>query len=170
MKNLFAVLLMVIVVGGAGVYVVKSRNVSESMDNNEIHETEIMMEEEGAMMEEEGAMEEGVMMESEDRYLVYSPEVFAAAEGTKQVLYFYANWCPTCGPADVGFMEGSDRIPEDMVVIRVNYNDTDTDQAEKELANKYEVTYQHTYVQLDEQGEVVTKWNGGGLDELLSKI
>jgi thioredoxin-related protein len=52
----------------------------------------------------------------------------------------------------------------------VNYNDTATDQAEKELAKKYGVTYQHTFVQIDAEGNEVTKWNGGKIEELLHNI
>jgi hypothetical protein len=55
-------------------------------------------------------------------------------------------------------------------VIRVNYNDPDTDATEKELAKKYGITYQHTFVQIDSTDQVVTKWNGGRLKELLSNL
>lgn len=57
-----------------------------------------------------------------------------------------------------------------MVIFRVNYNDPETDDQEKELAKKYEITYQHTFVQVDEGGNVITKWNGGGLTELLENL
>ena len=56
------------------------------------------------------------------------------------------------------------------MVLRVNYNDPDTDQEEKELAKKYGITYQHTYVQIDSAGKELTKWNGGGAAELLVNI
>ena len=57
-----------------------------------------------------------------------------------------------------------------MVVIRTNYNDPDTDQEEKDLAKKYGITYQHTFVQVDAQGKELTKWNGGQTDELVTNI
>ncbi|KXK10180.1 MAG: hypothetical protein UZ22_OP11002000912 [Microgenomates bacterium OLB23] len=56
------------------------------------------------------------------------------------------------------------------MVIRVNYNDPQTDDEEKALAKQYGVGYQHTFVQIDQQGNEVTKWNGGSLKELLSSI
>ena len=56
-----------------------------------------------------------------------------------------------------------------MTVIRVNYNDPETDQEEKDLAKKYNVVYQHTFVQIDEEGNLVTRWNGGQIEELLAK-
>jgi thioredoxin 1 len=95
------------------------------------------------------------------KYLPFSSEVLSSSVSRRRVLFFFANWCPTCRPADQNFSENVSRIPSDVVLIRVNYNDTDTDQSEKELATKYGVTYQHTFIQIDSGGNVVTKWNGG---------
>ena len=39
-----------------------------------------------------------------------------------------------------------------------------------DLAKKYGITYQHTFVQIDSQGKEVTKWNGGQTDELAANI
>ena len=103
------------------------------------------------------------------RYLNYSKANLEKNTG-KRVLFFYASWCPTCRPADSDFRTNADKIPADLTLIRVNYNDPETDQEEKDLAKKYEATYQHTYVQIDEKGGVVTKWNGGQLDKLLTEV
>ena len=104
------------------------------------------------------------------RYVEYSKANFDAASSNRRVLFFYASWCPTCKPADASFMQNESRIPEDVTLIRVNYNDPETDQDEKDLAKKYGITYQHTFVQIDSSGNEVTKWNGGHIDELLSNI
>ena len=103
-------------------------------------------------------------------YVTYSPEALASAASDRRVLFFYANWCPTCQPADESFSTNQSQLPTDVTVLRVNYNDTQTDQAEKDLAKKYGVTYQHTFVQIDAAGNEVAKWNGGKIDELLSNI
>jgi thiol-disulfide isomerase/thioredoxin len=105
-----------------------------------------------------------------DRYQVFSPGVLEKTAQTRRVLFFYANWCPTCRPVDKNLTDQMAQLPEDVTVIRVNYNDTQTDQAEKDLAKKYGITYQHTFVQIDEQGSEVAKWNGGQLEELLEKL
>jgi thioredoxin 1 len=111
------------------------------------------------------------MVSEDSRYKIYeSQKTLDEAYDTRRVLYFYASWCPTCIPADRDFKENADKIPEDVTLIRVNYSDPDTDQNEKDLAKKYGVTYQHTFVQIDENGEEVTKWNGGQMLELLANI
>ena len=111
-----------------------------------------------------------VMVNSgESRYVEHSKTALAKAAGNRRVLFFYASWCPTCQPTDANLKENTGRIPEDLTVIRVNYNDPETDQEEKDLAKKYNVVYQHTFVQIDAEGNMVTGWNGGQIDELLAK-
>lgn len=104
------------------------------------------------------------------RYVVYSKKSFDDASSTRRVLFFYASWCPICKPTDASFTQNAKKIPEDVTVIRVNYNDPETDQEEKDLAKKYGITYQHTFVQIDRAGKEVATWNGGQIDELLSNI
>lgn len=111
-----------------------------------------------------------IMAGSELRYVEYSDDVLTSSSSRRRVLFFYANWCPTCKPADMDFTKNSAAIPEDVQLIRVNYNDTETDQAEKDLAKQYGVTYQHTFVQIDPTGKVVTKWNGGSTSELVTNL
>ncbi len=108
--------------------------------------------------------------EQPSSYLPFTPTALADSVSTRRVLFFYASWCPTCIPADADFKENASMLPSDVTVIRVNYNDPDTDGEEKSLAKKYGVTYQHTYVQIDGEGNEVTKWNGGSSKELLAKI
>lgn len=110
------------------------------------------------------------MMKDASNYVKYSQQVLESSATKRRVLYFYASWCPTCIPANADFEKNVSMIPEDAVVIRVNYNDPDTDAEEKALATKYGITYQHTFVQIDSKGEVVTQWNGGSIKELLAKI
>lgn len=109
-------------------------------------------------------------VQGNSRYVEFSPAALAGSANTRRVLYFYASWCPTCRPADADFTARADKIPSDVIVIRVNYNDTDTDAEEKALAKKYAITYQHTFVQIDEKGEQVAVWNGGKTAELLENL
>lgn len=91
-------------------------------------------------------------------------------EDKRRVLFFFANWCPTCKAADKSLKSNEARIPKDVEIVKVNYNDSETDADEEALANRYGITYQHTFVQIDKDGNEVTKWNGGGFDELINNI
>jgi thiol-disulfide isomerase/thioredoxin len=152
MKNITLALVIIILVAGFGFYFFSQQNKQS----------------ESIMQGSPSTPAVGITEDS--RYIEYSNEILDKNTNKRRVLFFYANWCPTCRPADVDFRENSGKIPEDVVVIRVNYNDTDTDADEKSLAEAYGITYQHTFVQIDQNGNEVAKWNGGQIDELLTKI
>ncbi len=182
MKNTSNILIAVVilVIGGVGAYALLNSD-APMTNSDKMDKTDGMVQENTAAMapaEDAGMFDDTKKMESSDEimmktggtYVPFTPEALAAATDSRRVLFFYASWCPTCKPADVSFTENVTQIPDDVTVIRVNYNDTETDKAEKELAAKYGVTYQHTFVQIDAAGEEVTKWNGGKIEELLSNI
>jgi thiol-disulfide isomerase/thioredoxin len=114
--------------------------------------------------EEQAMADSGAMLQNKPRYMDYSEADFAAAGDSKRVLFFHAPWCPTCRPADREFRERANEIPEGVVVFKTDYD------SETELKQKYRITYQHTYVLVDEAGNEVSKWNGGAVDELLDMI
>lgn len=102
-------------------------------------------------------------------YLAYNKEAFESTEG-KKLLYFYANWCSTCRPVNKELQERTDDIPADLTIFRVNYADSETDDLEKDLARANNITYQHTFVLYDENGEEIKRWSGGGLEAILQNI
>lgn len=162
-KTIIVAALFVLVAGGLGAFVLLSGDASTKKTT--INDDAVVQEDQSSVVVSDKAM-----VKKEGRYVPFSPEVLANTSNSRRVLFFYANWCPTCRPANESFSGNEADIPDDVTLIRVNYNDTETDQAEKELSNKYGVTYQHTFVQIDGNGDVVTKWNGGQIDELLRNI
>ena len=63
------------------------------------------------------------------------------------VLYFYANWCPICKAEFPLMQKVFNELDTDKVIgFRVNYNDDQTDDNEKNLAREFGVAYQHTKV------------------------
>lgn len=173
MKNSSLIILAVFVLaaGGVGAYALMSRNTTMTKSDS-VAQTQPMVKDETVMLKDEttGTKSDETMMPKDNKYISFSPDGLANSASNRRVLFFYANWCPTCQPADASFTTNTAQIPTDVTVIRVNYNDTQTDQAEKDLAKKYGITYQHTFVQIDAQGNEVTKWNGGQIEELLSNL
>lgn len=174
MKNPIIIFVVIVVVAvlGIGAYTMSQ---SSSRSDLMMKKDESLMEPSSAMMEKkDDTPKEDKMvmddMQGESRYVEYSKSVLDSTSNGRRVLFFYASWCPSCKPADESFTQNMSKIPEDVVVIRVNYNDPETDQEEEDLAKEYGVTYQHTFVQIDSSGREVTKWNGGQIDELLSHI
>ena len=104
------------------------------------------------------------------KYVSYNEGILEENSGKRRILFFFANWCSTCKPADAHIKANENLIPGDVVVVRVNYNDSETDNQEKALARKYNVTYQHTFVEIDSEGNEVQKWNGGNTQLLLEQL
>ncbi len=173
MKNpkMILILIAVVAILGIGAYT-RSQNTSPSESKTPTEATS--MEPTGAMMQkDDSAVERDEMMDDTmavSRYVEYSKSALDSASSNRRVLFFYASWCPTCKPADASFTQNVSGIPDDVTIIRVNYNDPETDQEEKDLAKKYIITYQHTFVQIDSTGKEIAKWNGGQINELLSNI
>jgi thiol-disulfide isomerase/thioredoxin len=70
------------------------------------------------------------------------------------VLFFAADWCPTCQTTKKNLEADPAAIPAGLAVVRVDYDNSD------ELKQKYGVTTQHTFVQVDADGNEVAKWTG----------
>lgn len=93
------------------------------------------------------------------RYLDYSSDNFAKATENKgrAVLWFAAlAWCPSCQAADRDFKAHFDKVPKDVTILKIDY---DKDTAMKQ---KYAITTQDTFIQVDSQGKEIARWNSGG--------
>ena len=146
-----------------------SKGAMEEKENMKMEKTEDkMMPKDGeAMIKGDEAMREGKMMEQKfGVYKDFSPSALAEAtkNGGKAVLFFWAAWCPYCKEANADFTANAGQIPAGVTVLKVDYD------AEKDLKTKYGITYQHTFVQVDANGSLITKWSGGGVKELVSNI
>lgn len=106
----------------------------------------------------------------QEGYLEYSKEIFEESSAKKRVLFFYSNYCVTCVPADKIFKDNINKIPKDVVLIRVDFNDANTNIAEKDLAEQYKVVDAHTLIRIDQNGKELSKWNGGDIEELINQI
>jgi len=141
--------------------------------------TEVMMKEGDTMMMKDGkmTMQENVMVKTEtgtvdvsvnaDAGAVVGKQLAASTAGSYEnydaeklqltnsgdvVLFFSASWCPACREADANFKTGS--IPSNLKILKVDYDTS------AELKKKYGVTYQHTFVQVDANGNLIKKWSG----------
>ncbi len=113
--------------------------------------------EESAMVKPEGVMvkPEGAMMAKAGSYEAYSPEKIALASAKGNVvLNFFAAWCPLCRTLKADIQANLANIPSNLTILTVDY-DNSTD-----IKKKYGVTYQHTMVQVDKDGNLIKKWMG----------
>ena len=141
-----------------------------NIDGEMMKEEDTMMKEDDVqmMMKEDDVqmmMKEDEAMMAKGSYEAYSASKLAMAEKGDVVLFFKASWCPSCKALDADIKANVGSINEDLTILEVNY-DTET-----ALKQKYGVTTQHTLVQVDKDGTLITKWSGGNtLASLEAKV
>jgi len=135
-----------------------SINDDTMMENDNRLEGDAMMkkDEDGIIIEGDAMMKSEGMMKSEDTammkqegaaYVVYQDGVIG--NGQSSVLFFHAAWCPSCKQADKELQEIYGAGDAKLTTYKVDY-DTQVD-----LKKKYGITYQHTFVVIDGEGNAV---------------
>jgi len=186
MKNIL-IIGGVIVLVGVGVYALSSqKNETDSLETTQTETTEsedniedIIVEEEvnfdsenydSSIEDPENGinldMEQDIMEEtSAGTFEDYDESKLSNAETGEVVIFFNASWCPSCRALKSDIEANLSSIPAGTTILSADY-DTYTD-----LKKKYGVTTQHTLVQVDKDGNQITKWSGGStLDTILDKI
>ncbi len=98
-------------------------------------------------------------------YFVYSADREQAAHANgKVVLYFWAPWCSTCTSLDLELQDEVVQVPQGVTIFRLNY-----DQA-SEQKRRYNVVTQHTFVQIDANGQPLAQWVGGDITEFSAHL
>ncbi len=86
-------------------------------------------------------------------------------------LYFYANSCPVCKEEFPKMQEVFAGLTSDKVIgFRVNYNDNETDDAERALAREFGVAYQHTKVLIKNGKRILKSPEGWDTNRYSSQI
>lgn len=96
----------------------------------------------------------------------YSPDKLALAEDGTLVLFFRADWCPTCRGLENNINANLSAIPANTHILKLDY-DTET-----ELKKKYGVIRQHTLIQVDANGNEIKTLTGltNTLDQVLNQL
>lgn len=178
-KNLFllvSVILILVIIAGTAIYAISLGSSNANSSDNK--DSEMTMEEsssrsDDAMMEkEEEALEKNdeIMEDESGAYLDYSEQNLATAQsaGDRTVIFFAASWCPSCRDQDVALTASKDKIPAGVTILKADYDD------EVSLRQKYGVTTQHTFVQVDASGNEVNQWTSlygdTSLESVLSNL
>jgi thiol-disulfide isomerase/thioredoxin len=116
-----------------------------------------------AMEKDESAPAEDAAMAKEGAWIdqaAYQADAATFHEAGDVVLFFNASWCPTC-KATVESLD-ADGVPAGLTVVSVDYD------AANDLRTQYGVTVQHTFVQVDAQGNEVAKFTGAPTGEAIA--
>lgn len=156
---------IVLVVGGVSASMKNKNDVMMEKEkmNQQVMDDAKMPEEK--VMGENNAMEVKEPMKNVGSYEAYRADKITRAETGDVVLFFHASWCPSCRGLSASIESNLASIPERVTILKTDYDQ------EVDLKKKYGVTYQHTLVQVDKDGNLMKKWSGSSsLEGLLSQI
>lgn len=145
-----SILVILLVIGVFSIYALNQNN-SNNLSVNQVRETQTLEDETQARIETPNVSELSDR-NSKGKYIEYSS---SALTSNQNVIFFAASWCPTCRRLDQAINSELDSIPGNLSILKADFD------SEIELRQKYGVTYQHTLVQVDENGTLLKKWNGG---------
>jgi thiol-disulfide isomerase/thioredoxin len=141
----------IIIISGTGIYLSHAKQQADEVAMQQKEMEPGVMKDTGMM----GSTTGDTMMKAAGTYEPYAPSKLAMASTDHTVvLFFHASWCPTCKALDADIKAHLDAIPGSLTILDVDY-DTAAD-----LKKKYGVTMQHTFVEVDAQGNLLKKWTG----------
>lgn len=100
---------------------------------------------------EKDSMNKGGEFVTYEQYMEHSDA--AMHHDGRTVLFFDASWCPDCQKLKNALSSEHDVIPADVTVVDVDYD------SHSDLRKQYGVTMQHTFVEVDAQGNKVSSWS-----------
>lgn len=100
---------------------------------------------------EKDSMNKGGEFVTYEQYMEHSDA--AMHHDGRTVLFFDASWCPDCQKLKNALSSDHDVIPADVTVVDVDYD------SHNDLRKQYGVTMQHTFVEVDAQGNKVSSWS-----------
>jgi thioredoxin 1 len=163
-KNLLLIIIAILfVLVAAGVYILSDSNKSTTPSDSQMRAEENLVEnldtKEPVTNIEESPISE---VATPGSYIAYKE---TSLTDKKNVIFFAASWCPTCRGLDEAILSELNLIPSDLTILKADYD------SETELKRKYGVTYQHTLVQVDGEGNLLKKWNGSvDINDLVSQL
>lgn len=156
-KGLLTVGITLLVAGGlVAVLFLSSNNAAQQTTD-----TVTTGEQQTTPMPEQSSVPSDVTLQT-GRYESYEPGRVSAKGYSQTILFFHASWCPECRAFEAAI--NSSTIPAGTQILKVDYDNS------TELKQKYGVTLQSTFVSVDSNGELVSKWVGYGKDKSVDAI
>jgi len=180
MPLVIGIIVLVVIIGGVSYFAITQQTLDKK---GVIEKEDSMMEKDTVIEKKDSEMMEGesimkysgsVIAGSKSLLLDFNKSDYETALKTNKliVLYFYANWCPIC-KAEVAnsLYPAFNELTTDKVVgFRVNYNDNQTDNDEKNLAREFGVAYQHTKVFVKNGERILKSPESWSKERYLSEI
>lgn len=83
---------------------------------------------------------------------------------SKKVYYFHASWCSICQAIDKEISADPSKLPSGVTMIKTDFDSS------TQLRQKYGVTNQYTFVQVDNNGNETAQWSATNLNKAIAGI
>jgi len=165
-----AIILGVLLLGGGALAYTNNQN--EKKDADKMAMEKKAMAKEDSMKKDDAMVKDGDTMEKDDAmsksgsYVTlagYSANPTKYAD-SKKVYFFHASSCPICQGIDKEINADMSKIPAGITLIKTDFDNS------TELRQKYGVTTQYTFVQVDNNGSETAQWSATSLDKVIAGI
>ncbi len=171
-----AIVAGLLILGGGALAYTNSQNAKkeeEKMAMQKKAEEEAKMKKDDAvamekdkMAKESNTMDKDATMSKSGSYVTLAeynknPSNYA---DSKKVYFFHASWCPICQSIDKEINADMSKIPAGVTVIKTDFDSS------VELRQKYGVTTQYTFVQVDNNGNETAQWSATSLARAIDGI
>lgn len=184
MKMILGIIVAILVIGGSAFAIMQNTSDNDSVNKSEAQadqpdamekasddsmskDSESMTKQDESMQKDETAsMSDEDHMSASGNYVTLADYNSNQAKysDTKKVYFFHASWCPVCQGIDNEINADPSKIPAGYTLIKTDY-DQNTD-----LRQKYGVTYQYTFVEVDDSGNEVNQFSASSLDKVISGL
>lgn len=156
-------------VGGGVLAYTNNQNDKKDQDKMAMekkNEDAMMKDKSGDAMAKEDAMVKDDAMSGHGNYVTladYNADPSKYAD-TKKVYFFHASWCPICQGIEKEINADMSKIPKGITLIKTDFD------KETALRQKYGVTTQYSFVQVDSSGNETAQWSATSLADAVAGI
>jgi thiol-disulfide isomerase/thioredoxin len=118
------------------------------------------------MQDENAMMDDDDKMAKQGNYITLADfkKDMSKYKDNAKIYFFHATWCPVCQSVNKAIEADPSKIPAGATIIKTDFD------KETELRQKYGVTYQYTFVQVDNDGNQIKKWSASNLNDVVDGI
>ena len=168
---IIAAVIGILLIGGGAMAYRNNQNDKKEVEKMAMEKSKKAAEKE-AMAKEDAMKKDGDSMKKEDVMAKPGSYITLADYNTnpskyadsKKIYYFHASWCPICQAIEKEINADMTKIPAGVTLIKTDFDNSTA------LRKKYGVTYQHTFVQVDENGNETAQWSATTLDKVVAGI
>ncbi len=162
---IIAVVTGVLLIGGGALAFNNSQNNKKEADNIAM-EKEAMAKDDAMKKTEGDSMKKDDAMSKSGSYVTladYNADPAKYAD-SKKVYFFHASWCPICQGIEKEINADTSKVPAEVTLIKTDFDSSTA------LRQKYGVTTQYTFVQVDNNGNETAQWSATSLDKVIAGI